>query len=127
MPSSIVIGTCHSMRMPSRISLMRCLLAGRQGGGSNLPRLDRLSCRPGRRAGGIMKQRFVALMIVVVMGVAPGVAAAQDLPRVKLDAVGLSSERLERITKWLGSGIEQNKIPRAGPLIAPPGKDAHLE
>src|SRR2546426_8107637 len=127
MPSSIVIGTCHSMRMPSRISLMRCLLAGRQGGGSNLPRLDRLSCRPGRRAGGIMKQRFVALMIVVVMGVAPGVAAAQDLPRVKPDAVGLSSERLERITKWLGSEIEQNKIPGAVLLIARHGKIAYFE
>src|SRR5262249_30596864 len=61
--------------------------------------------------GGIMKPRFVALMIVVVMGVASGVAAAQDLPRVKPEAVGLSSERLERITKWLGGEIEQNKLP----------------
>ena len=74
-----------------------------------------------------MKQRFVALMIVVVMGVAPGVAAAQDLPRVKPDAVGLSSERLERITKWLGSEIEQNKIPGAVLLIARHGKIAYFE
>ena len=74
-----------------------------------------------------MKQRFVALMIVVVMGVAPGVAAAQDLPRVKPDAVGLSSERLERITKWLGSEIEQNKIPGAVLLIARHGKVAYFE
>src|SRR3989442_13731843 len=74
-----------------------------------------------------MKQRFVALMIVVVMGVAPDVAAAQDLPRVKPEAVGLSSERLERITKWLGSEIEQNKIPGAVMLIARHGKVAYFE
>src|SRR2546426_9714670 len=74
-----------------------------------------------------MNQRFVALMIVVVMGVAPGVAAAQDLPRVKPDAVGPSSERLERITKRLGSQITQKKIPGAGLLIGPPGKDAKFQ
>src|SRR3989442_6733528 len=74
-----------------------------------------------------MKQRFVALMIVVVMGVAPDVAAAQDLPRVKPDAVGLSSERLARITKWLGSEVEQNKIPGVVLLIARHAKVPYFE
>jgi CubicO group peptidase (beta-lactamase class C family) len=74
-----------------------------------------------------MRKRFVALMIVVVVGAAPAVAGAQDLPRVKPEAVGMSSERLERITKWLGSEIEQNKAPGAVLLVARHGKVVYFE
>lgn len=74
-----------------------------------------------------MRERFVALMIVAVIGAAPAVAGAQDLPRVKPEAVGMSSERLERITKWLGGEIEQKKIPGAVLLVARHGKVAYFE
>src|SRR5207302_6870157 len=65
--------------------------------------------------------------IVFVISVPLAVAAVQDLPLIKPDTVELSSERLERVTKWLGSEIEQNKIPGAVLLIARHGKIAYFE
>ncbi len=73
-----------------------------------------------------MRKLFVALMTAVVLST-PVVAPAQDLPRAKPEAVGLSSERLDRITKWLGSEIEQNKVPGAVLLVARHGKVAYFE
>src|SRR5262245_11422612 len=74
-----------------------------------------------------MRARSVAWITLALLYAVPSIVAAQDLPRVKAEAVGLSSERLERITRWLGGEIEQNKVPGAVVLVARHGKIAYFE
>jgi len=74
-----------------------------------------------------MRRRWIAWMTVGLLCVAPLGAVAQELPRVKPESVGLSSSRLARITAWLGSEIEQNKVPGAVVLVARHGKVAYYE
>ena len=54
-------------------------------------------------------------------------AMAADLPRAKPEQVGLSSERLARITALLKADVEAKKIPGAVLLVARHGKIAHFE
>ena len=73
-----------------------------------------------------MRTLFVALMTAVVLST-PAMAPGQDLPRAKPEAVGLSSDRLDRITRWLANEVEQNKVPGAVLLVARHGKVAYFE
>jgi len=53
--------------------------------------------------------------------------AAQNLPAAKPAEVGLSAERLDRITDWLKADIAKGTIPGAVLLIARHGKVAYFE
>src|SRR3984893_13011297 len=55
------------------------------------------------------------------------VAAAESLPDAKPEEVGLSSERLGRVTEMLRANIAANEIPGAVLLIARHGKIAYFE
>jgi CubicO group peptidase (beta-lactamase class C family) len=55
------------------------------------------------------------------------VAAAEGLPNAKPEEVGLSSERLGRVTEMLRANIAANEIPGAVLLIARHGKIAYFE
>src|SRR5207302_6321944 len=52
---------------------------------------------------------------------------AQDFPRAKPEEVGLSSERLERITRLLRDDVAQNQLPGAVIMVARHGKVALFE
>src|SRR4051794_21928345 len=53
--------------------------------------------------------------------------AAQNLPTARPSEVGLSAERLDRITQWLSSESSKGTIPGAVALIARNGKVAYFE
>ena len=59
--------------------------------------------------------------------VACSVGFAADLPRAKPEQVGLSSERLARISELLKADVASKKIPGAVLLVARHGKIAHFE
>ena len=66
---------------------------------------------------------FLGLVWVAVVSV----AAAEGLPNAKPEEVGLSSERLGRVTEMLRANIAANEIPGAVLLIARQGKIAYFE
>jgi CubicO group peptidase (beta-lactamase class C family) len=69
----------------------------------------------------------VALAFVVAFSL-PAPADAQGMARAKsAEAVGLSTERLKRISNALQTGVEQGEIPGAVVLVARKGKVAYLE
>ena len=53
--------------------------------------------------------------------------AAQDLPTAKPAEVGLSAERLDRITQWLSAESAKGTIPGAITMIVRDGKVAYFE
>jgi CubicO group peptidase (beta-lactamase class C family) len=53
--------------------------------------------------------------------------AAQNLSTAKPDEVGLSAERLDRITQWLGAEVSKGTIPGAVTMIVRNGKVAYFE
>ena len=57
-----------------------------------------------------------ALLLLLAVGVVP--AAAAELERAKPEQVGLSSERLSRITQTLQADVERGRIPGAVVVIA---------
>jgi len=59
---------------------------------------------------------IVALLFVLAVGVVP--AAAAELERAKPEQVGLSSERLERLTQILRTDVERGRIPGAVVVVA---------
>jgi CubicO group peptidase (beta-lactamase class C family) len=63
-----------------------------------------------------------ALLLVFAAGV-----SAQDLPLAKPAEVGLSAERLDRITGWLREQSEKNTMPGAALMIVRNGKVAYFE
>ena len=63
-----------------------------------------------------------SLSIAVAALLAPQQAQPKELPRAKAEAVGMSSERLARITAMLRSDVEARKIPGAVLLVARNGK-----
>lgn len=68
------------------------------------------------------------LAAVVMILVLFGSDVAQGLPRAKSpEEVGLSSERLKRISAWMEADIEKGVIPGAVVLIARQGKVAYFE
>jgi CubicO group peptidase (beta-lactamase class C family) len=70
--------------------------------------------------------RMLASMAMILLMVA--IASAQGLPKAKNpEEVGLSSERLKRISAWMKADIEKGVIPGAVVLIARQGKVAYFE
>jgi CubicO group peptidase (beta-lactamase class C family) len=67
---------------------------------------------------------FVTLSLVAAL---PFGAIAQDLPVVAPQSVGLSLERLERVTQRIRGDVNDGKIPGAVMLVARHGKIAHFE
>lgn len=63
-----------------------------------------------------------SLCMASVALLSPALAQVRDLPRAKPEAVGMSSERLARITATLRADVEAKKIPGAVLLVARHGK-----
>ncbi len=73
----------------------------------------------------IAARMLAAVLVILVFCAAAG---AQGLPRAKNpEEVGLSSERLKRISAWMNADIEKGVIPGAVVLIARHGKVAYFE
>src|SRR2546425_1925164 len=66
-----------------------------------------------------------ALLLVLTAGVVP--AAAAELERAKPEQVGLSSERLERLTQTLRADVERGRIPGAVVVIARKHRIAYVQ
>ena len=64
----------------------------------------------------------LALGLASAALLAPAYAQVKDLPRAKPEAVGMSSERLARITATLAADVEAKKLPGAILLVARHGK-----
>jgi CubicO group peptidase (beta-lactamase class C family) len=71
-----------------------------------------------------LSRLFVTLSVVAAL---PFGAIAQDLPVVVPQSVGLSLERLARVTQRIRDDINDGKIPGAVMLVARHGKVAHFE
>jgi CubicO group peptidase (beta-lactamase class C family) len=72
-------------------------------------------------------KRLTALVSVLHLVVFVAVVSAQSLPTAKPEQVGLSSERLERVSRVLRSEIESGKIPGAVALVARKGQIVYFE
>lgn len=66
-------------------------------------------------------------VIVLVILLFSGTIIAKDLPVVRPEKVGLSSQRLERLDKVMNDYVRQGKLPGAVTLIARHGKIAHFQ
>src|SRR5215469_4807706 len=82
-------------------------------------------------SGGVNAMKRMIRVGVIAVGLAwlalASVAAAEGLPYAKPEEVGLSSERLGRLTKMLRTNIAAGDIPGAVLLIARYGKIAYFE
>jgi CubicO group peptidase (beta-lactamase class C family) len=72
-----------------------------------------------------MKTRSM-LALLLILAIA-GPAAAAELPTARPEQVGLSSERLDRITQTLRADVEAGRIPGAVVLVARKGRVAYLQ
>ena len=72
-------------------------------------------------------RRLVTLGTLFSLVILAPVVWAQGLPTAKLEAVGLSSERLERVSRALRSEIEAGKFPGAVALVARKGHVVYFE
>jgi CubicO group peptidase (beta-lactamase class C family) len=68
--------------------------------------------------------RALVLVLVVLLGPA---AWAADLTVAKPEQVGMSSERLARITAWLRADVEKGRLPGAVALVARKGRVVYFE
>ena len=68
--------------------------------------------------------RFCILAIIAVLSAS---AFAADLPRVRPEVVGLSTQRLERINALMQKYVDQGRLGGAVTLVARNGKVAHLQ
>ena len=73
-----------------------------------------------------MTRRSLALAVLLTL-VATGAAAASGLPTVRPEEVGLSTERLDRITQALKADVERGRIPGAVVVVARKGRVAYLQ
>jgi len=71
-----------------------------------------------------MKRLFLVLILSLL---ATAAAGAADLPTAKPEQVGLSSERLDRMTQALRADVERGRIPGAVVLVARKGRVAYLQ
>ena len=71
--------------------------------------------------------RFFAVLVAVVFVLVPQALLAQGLTRATPEDVGLSSERLERLTAALQGYVDEGRLPGAVALVARRGKIAYLE
>ena len=70
--------------------------------------------------------KSLGLSFALLLALAANVPA-QELPAAKPADVGLSAERLDRITQWLRDDIAKGTIPGAVLMIARHGKVAYFE
>src|SRR5262245_42715999 len=71
--------------------------------------------------------RFAAILVAALTLALVKSALAQDLARAKTpEEVGLSSERLERLSAAFKAGVDKGEIPGAVVLIARKGKVAYF-
>ena len=66
--------------------------------------------------------RSAALTAAVMLALSAGMAFAQPLPTARPDSVGMSSERLERITTFMRQEVADKKLPGAVVMVARKGK-----
>jgi CubicO group peptidase (beta-lactamase class C family) len=75
-----------------------------------------------------MKRNFLTALIFSILFISLGSSvSAKNLPTVKPEKVGLSSERLARIDKYFQSIIDKKEIAGAVTLVARHGKIAHFK
>jgi CubicO group peptidase (beta-lactamase class C family) len=74
-----------------------------------------------------MKRRQIALVTLISLVVFVTHVGAQGLPTAKPEQVGLSSERLDRVSRALRSEIEAGKFPGAVALVARKGQVVYFE
>src|SRR5262245_25908436 len=72
-------------------------------------------------------KRFLALVALIGVGFSTGIVWAQGLRTARPAQVGLSSERLERVSRALRGEIEAGKIPGAVALVARKGRVVYFE
>jgi CubicO group peptidase (beta-lactamase class C family) len=75
---------------------------------------------------GMRAAKSFALSFVLTFALLATVAA-QNLPTARPGEVGLSAERLDRLTQWLSAEIHKGTIPGAVTLIVRNGKVAYFE
>ena len=71
--------------------------------------------------------RLLVLAVVVLAAGVPVGLASKDLPTAKPEDVGLSSERLARLTRAIHAYVDAGRTPGVVTLIARHGKVAHLD
>ncbi|MCA1621000.1 MAG: beta-lactamase family protein [Acidobacteria bacterium] len=76
----------------------------------------------GRRCG-----VFVAAVLLVLASASAPAGRAQTLQRARPEAVGLSSERLRRLSEALGGYVKDGRLPGGVALVARRGKVAYVE
>jgi CubicO group peptidase (beta-lactamase class C family) len=74
-----------------------------------------------------MKRLSVAVGLVLTLLTIGRAAVAGDLPTAKPEQVGLSSERLARITQVLSADVERGQIPGAVVVVARKGRAAYVQ
>ena len=72
-------------------------------------------------------KRIVAFLTLVGLLFSTGIVWAQSLPTASPEQVGLSSERLERVSRAMRNEIEAGKIPGAVALVARRGRVVYFE
>jgi CubicO group peptidase (beta-lactamase class C family) len=72
-------------------------------------------------------KRSMALLTLASVLFLTGAAWAQGLPTAKPEEVGISSERLQRVSRALRGEIDAGKIPGAVALVARKGRVVYLE
>ncbi len=81
----------------------------------------------------MMKNRFhvlfikYGLLLTLAFALISANIWADSLPRARPEEVGLSPQRLERITKVLSKDVEQGRVPGLVALLARHGKIAYFE
>ena len=73
-----------------------------------------------------MKPRAAVLAVVTTLLVV-GFASAQTLPTAKPEQVGLSPDRLERVSQTIKAQMSEGRFPGAVVLIARKGKIGYFE
>jgi CubicO group peptidase (beta-lactamase class C family) len=68
----------------------------------------------------------LALALTIILGIAPA-ASAQELPTVTPESVGMSSERLQRLTSALDQYVDDGKLPGAVAMVLSDGKVVYAE
>ena len=72
-------------------------------------------------------KRCVTFVALVGLVLSTGIVWAQGLPAARPEQVGISSERLERVSRALRGEIEAGKIPGAVALVARKGRVVYFE
>lgn len=80
---------------------------------------------PSKRAG--LSPARLALCFGLILSAAPAARAEESLPTAKPEQVGMSSERLQRVTKRMQEYIDKGQVAGVVTLIARQGKVVHFE